>query len=324
MNQIKKPWTNKRKAIYAMQFTTLLAMILYFAWLIVDCVFISKGIYNPTTGEFGWDEGLYSASKVMSCIFLASVGLVVACNTGYLFHRIFNFKSDREKNLYGIIINSLIIFFGLIGIIFTSDYIKYDIIVYRVYGYEPYLTHNEYVNFVSALFAICCFSMLITWEKTTNFSIKTIEQDFKSIIRIFALVPLLFYPFMVWLLMPVNSLDSTNNIIGQVVTSPMTVSFALIFIGLFGEFVIQMYRRTKLMEKDNLIQTILYGSLFGLILILFIVTQSFSVEIDEIDQSWKSTIGLVTPELVLALAAMFLTIYDKKIKPKQKQESIYA
>lgn len=326
MNQIKKPWTRKRKMIYGMQFTTLLAIILYFAWLIVDCLFISKGLWYDPEAEwfFSWDEGLYNASKVMADIFLACVGLVVACNVGYLFHRIFNFKEDHDRNLYGIIINSLIILFGLLGIIFTSDYIKYDIIVYRVYGFEPYLTHNEYVNFVSALFAVCCFSVLITWEKTETFSIKTIEQDFKSIIRIFALVPLLFYPFMIWLLMPVNLYDSTNNAIGQVVTSPMTMSFALIFIGLFGEFIIQIYRRTKLMEKNNLVQIILYGSLFGLIFILFIVTQSFSLEIDKLDQSWKTTIGLVTPELILALAAMFLTFYDKRIKPKQKQESIYA
>lgn len=331
MKQTKKPWTKKRKMIYVMQYTTLLSLILYFAWLIIDCVFISKGLHGRIDPPYiDWSEAWYNASKILAIIFISSGGLVIVCNLGYLIHRAFNFKADTEKNVYGIIINSLIIIAGLISIICTADYIKNDTIVCTWeydWSLDMYiaskLTHIDFLNFISSLFIICCFSMLMTWEKRENFGVEFIEQDIKSTIRIFGLASILFYPFMVWLVQPISLLTSTNNLIGQVMTAPMGMCFAMTFIGLFVEFLLQIYKKTKLFVSNNLVHIILYGSLFFVLFVLFVVSHSFTFDIWKLDQSWKSTIGLCTPQLALCLFAVFFTIFDKRLQPKAKQESIY-
>lgn len=325
----KKEWTNKRKMIYAMQYTTLLAMILYIAWLIVDCVFIHKGLWFADWFDITWDPALYNATKIMSIVFIAAGGLVVACNLGYLIHRVFTLKQALEKNIYGIVINALIVILGLTAIISVADYIKYDAIVCSwttIFGYEVFnsLTHIEFLNYTSALFIICCFSMLITWEKRENFGIELIEQDSKSTIRIFGLASILFYPFMVWLLKPVSILDSTNNLIAHVIATPMAMCFAMVFIGLFVEFVLQIYRKSKLGKKDNMSQIVIYGVLFVLIFGLFVASQSVALDLEKIEEGWKATIGIFTPELFLSLASVVMTIVGKKIKPKEKVESIYT
>ncbi len=331
MKQTKKPWTKRRKMIYAMQYTTLLAMVLYFVWLIVDCIFISKGLHGLIEPPYiDWSESWYNASKILAIVFITSGSLVIICNLGYLIHRVFNFKTDVEKNVYGIVINSLVVIAGMVSIICTADYIKNDVIVCTwVYDWSldiyiaSELTHVDFLNFISSLFIICSFSMLMTWEKSENFGVGFIEQDIKSNIRIFGLASVLFYPFMVWLVQPVSILDSTNNLIGQVMTAPMGMCFAMTFIGLFVEFLLQIYKKTKLFESNNLPQIILYGSLFFVLFVLFVISHSFVFDIWQLDRSWKSTIGLCTPQIALCLAAVFLTIFDKRIKPKVKQESIY-
>lgn len=300
-----------------------IAVAIFAVYFIVDCIFLHKAVVGQETLD--WNEMLKQAAKWLAVIFIIAGSALIFTEVIWVIVEVINFKRDPKWNTYGIFIGSCLTLLGLVAIICASNFIKYDAFFIQESGSGSITyTHNDFMVFLSLLFIVCCFCLVVTWKKIDAFSINLVESDAKSIIRIFSTTPLLLLPFFIWLVLPVDIYVSTNNVIAEMLTTVMEMCFAAVFVGAFMELVIQFYKNIKLELKNNKPVIVLYMIVFLADFCLFVISQSFVNDLLKFESVWARTLSICVCQQVTCVAAIFLTVFDNKIINRKKHEDIYA